>query len=360
MGSGARPYLEIAGVSKAFDGQVVLKSLSIDVARGEFVTLLGPSGCGKTTLLRLIAGLLRVDSGSIMVDGRDLTRTPVHRRNVGLVFQTYALFPHLNVWDNVAFGLKAKRMDAAVIRREVDLALGMVQLDGFETRSVRALSGGQQQRVSLARAIVTKPAVMLLDEPFSALDRKLRESMQIETRQLLRTIGATSIFVTHDQEEALVMSDRVMVMNSGQVEQAAAPKIVYNAPATPFVLGFVGQALRLHGRVVSSANFHMTIATAFGTVSAFGSIPAGDHALVAVRPECIRFSSLAEACNTVRATVRDVIFLGSKTNVLFAADAPDIVVAELSDASIETLKPGAQVDLHWRIADTLAYAAGDA
>jgi putative spermidine/putrescine transport system ATP-binding protein len=207
----------------------------------------------------------------VRVDGRDLTHLPAHRRNVGIVFQSYALFPHLNVHDNIAFGLRAKGVASALVEREVREALALVRLDEFGGRSVRALSGGQQQRVSLARAMVTKPAVMLLDEPFSALDRKLRETMQIETRQILRRIGATAIFVTHDQEEALVMSDRVVVMNHGRAEQIGAPKSVYAAPATPFVLGFVGQATRLRGTVESGDGRMMLVRTESGTVSAPGS-----------------------------------------------------------------------------------------
>ena len=233
---------------------MVLQDLSIAVGRSEFVSLLGPSGCGKTTLLRLIAGLLAPELGTISVGGRDLTRVAAHRRNIGVVFQNYALFPHLTVAENVAFGLKAQRVAKAEIDTRVREALSLVRMEDFADRSVLALSGGQQQRIAVARAIVVKPSLLLLDEPFSALDRKLRETMQIELRHLLRELGITSIFVTHDQDEALVMSDRIAVMNEGRhraSRQARAKSI--RGRSTLYVMEFVGQSTRIAGRVVSAS-----------------------------------------------------------------------------------------------------------
>jgi putative spermidine/putrescine transport system ATP-binding protein len=349
-------YLELSGLSKAFDANLVLDDFSLSVARGEFITLLGPSGCGKTTLLRLVAGLLNADGGTVRVDGRDLTHLPAHRRNVGIVFQSYALFPHLNVHDNIAFGLRAKGMASALVEREVREALALVRLEEFGGRSVRALSGGQQQRVSLARAMVTRPAVMLLDEPFSALDRKLRETMQIETRQILRRIGATAIFVTHDQEEALVMSDRVVVMNQGRAEQIGAPKSVYAAPATPFVLGFVGQATRLRGTVESGDGRMMLVRTESGAVPAPGSFAPGTRVLVAVRPERVRVNEASEL--PLKAIVRDFAFLGSKTHVMFESAADDVLMAELPGAPPEELRSGSEVAVSWPAEATLLFKLG--
>jgi len=352
-------YVELVDVCKGFGGTAVLRAFSLAIARREFITLLGPSGCGKTTLLRLIAGLIRPDSGAIRVDGRDLTALPAHKRNVGIVFQSYALFPHLSVWENVAFGLRARRVERTAIAREVDGALDMVRLGGMSGRAVRSLSGGQQQRVSLARAIVTKPAVMLLDEPFSALDRKLRESMQIETRELLRRIDATAIFVTHDQEEALIMSDRVVVMKDGRVEQIGSPQAIYRNPATPFVLDFVGQSLRLAGRVEAAEHDLMTIATAHGVVRAPGTAAPGTRVLVAVRPECVELASASSEHNGATALVRDVVFVGSKTHVLLEAERGDALAAELGGSSPPSIAPGSPATIRWRIADTLVFPLTD-
>jgi len=343
-------YLELAGLAKAFQGNRVLDAFSLSVAKGEFITLLGPSGCGKTTLLRLIAGLLAPDAGTVRVDGRDLTRLPAHRRNVGIVFQSYALFPHLDVRENIAFGLEAQGVPRAEIDREVAEALRLVQLEEFAGRSVKQLSGGQQQRVSLARAIVTKPAVMLLDEPFSALDRKLRESMQIETRQILRRIGATAIFVTHDQEEALVLSDRIVVMNRGRVEQIGDPKTVYAKPASAFVLGFVGQSLRVHGTAAKAG-----VQTALGVLRAPDGLPEGANVMLAVRPEAVDLGTANESQNGAVLKVRELVFLGSKTHVFFESAGEDVLIAELAGAPPAEVRPGASVAVRWPVNATLAY-----
>jgi putative spermidine/putrescine transport system ATP-binding protein len=345
-------YLELAGLSKAFQGNVVLDAFSLAMAKGEFITLLGPSGCGKTTLLRLVAGLLRPDAGTVRVDGRDLTGLPAHKRNVGIVFQSYALFPHLDVRGNIAFGLRAKGAPPGEIERAVAEALRLVRLEDFGARAVKQLSGGQQQRVSLARAMVTRPAVMLLDEPFSALDRKLRETMQIETRQILRRIGATAIFVTHDQEEALVLSDRVVVMNQGRVEQIGDPKTVYAKPATAFVLNFVGQALRLHGIVEGPA-----VRTAVGVVRIPGALHGRQNLMLAVRPEAVELGTAGEGDNGAMLRVRELVFLGSKTQVLFESEGEDVLVAELPGAPPPEVRPGANIAVRWPVDATLFYAS---
>jgi putative spermidine/putrescine transport system ATP-binding protein len=349
-------YLEIAGVTKRFGSSVVLTNLSLAVGQAEFVSLLGPSGCGKTTLLRLVAGLLAPDGGSIAIGGRDLTRVAAHKRNVGVVFQNYALFPHLTVAENVAFGLRAQRAPKAEIEERVREAIARVRMESFAERSVTALSGGQQQRIAVARAIVVKPTLLLLDEPFSALDRKLRETMQIETRHLLRTLGITSIFVTHDQEEALVMSDRVAVMNEGRIEHLGTPAEVYARPKTLYVMEFVGQSTRIGGRIAAVSHGLLTIETALGRVTARGSGRPGDPVFVGVRPEAILLGEGPEAeFNNMRAKVADIVFLGSKTTLLLAGAAPeDRLMVELARLP-QPLEPGADVAIRWRIDDTLVF-----
>lgn len=238
-------------VTKRFDDVVALHGVSLRIGRGEFVTLLGPSGCGKTTLLNLAAGFLAPDSGSIAIAGRAVNDVPTHRRGIGMMFQNYALFPHMNVAENVAYGLRARRTPKAERHKRIAEALALVKLTGMENRRPRQLSGGQQQRVALARALVINPTVLLLDEPFSALDKALRASMQGELRDIQRHLGLTTLFVTHDQGEALSMSDRVAVMCEGRVRQVGSPVDVYRAPADPFVASFVGDNNRLRGRLAT-------------------------------------------------------------------------------------------------------------
>jgi putative spermidine/putrescine transport system ATP-binding protein len=356
--SANRHYLEIADVTKRFGATVVLGDLSLDVAQGELISLLGPSGCGKTTLLRLIAGLLAPDSGTISVSGRDLTRVAAHRRNIGIVFQNYALFPHLSVADNVAFGLRAHGVPKAEIEDRVRAALALVRMEGFAGRAVSALSGGQQQRIAVARAIVVKPSLLLLDEPFSALDRKLRETMQIEMRHLLRDLRITSLFVTHDQDEALVISDRIAVMNEGRIEHLGSPGEVYARPKTLYVMEFIGQSTRIAGRVASGAHGTVSIETPLGRVSAPGTYPSGTAVVVGVRPETILLGDGGEAgFNHIRATLQDVVFFGSKTILILAGAAPgDRILVELARRP-PSLAVGADVTVGWHIDDTLVFPA---
>ncbi len=285
------PYLEIAGVSKRFRATQVLAALDLTVQRGELLSLLGPSGCGKTTLLRILAGLITPDTGRIRLGARDLARIPAHKRNVGVVFQSYALFPHLTVADNVAFGLRAKRMATDAVAARVAQVLAMVRLEALAERPIAALSGGQQQRIAVARALAVTPDLILLDEPLSALDRKLREVMQVELRRMLRDLGMTAIFVTHDQDEALVLSDRIAVMNEGRIEQIDVPERIYARPATPFVLDFVGTSARFRGTVAATAGGRMRVDTAAGPIVAPGDLALGAAALVAVRPEKIELGA---------------------------------------------------------------------
>jgi putative spermidine/putrescine transport system ATP-binding protein len=359
----AERYLDVAAVTKQFGSAVVLKDLDLEVGRNEFVSLLGPSGCGKTTLLRLIAGLMKADSGRISIGGNDLTRVAAHKRNIGVVFQNYALFPHLTVEQNVAFGLEAQRRPKPEIAERVADALALVRMQEFAGRRVTALSGGQQQRVAVARAIVVKPTLLLLDEPFSALDRKLRETMQIEMRHLLRDLGITSIFVTHDQDEALVMSDRIAVMNEGRIEQLGSPAEVYGSPRSLHVLEFVGQSTRLAGTVEAPAAAGIVaVATPLGTIRA----PVRDlgrmtgKVVIGVRPESIGVSAHgapAADINEVRARLTDIVFFGAKTTLHFEAPADDDrLQAEVARLQAG-LAAGAEVTLSWPVSETMVYPA---
>ena len=234
--------LSLENIEKSFDGEKVLKNISFDIGRGEFVTLLGSSGCGKTTTIRIVAGLLTPDSGKVVLNGKDITMLAPEKRDVNTVFQNYALFPHMNVEKNIGYGLKLKKMPANEIKAEVEKALSLVQLEGFEKRNPSQLSGGQKQRVAIARAIVNKPSVLLLDEPLGALDLMLRRQMQTELKKLQKALGITFIYITHDQEEALNMSSRIVVMRNGNIEQIGTPSEVYDTPKTAFVAEFVGGA----------------------------------------------------------------------------------------------------------------------
>ena len=348
-------FLDVARAEKSFGAATVLGGIDLAVAQGEFVSLLGPSGCGKTTLLRIVAGLLAVDRGKVTLDGEDITAKPPHRRDVGVVFQNYALFPHLTVAENVAFGLKARRRGAAETRDAVSRFLELVHLTDFANRSVRALSGGQQQRVAVARALAVQPKLLLLDEPFSALDRKLRETMQIELRRLLRELGTTAVFVTHDQEEALTMSDRIAVMNRGAIEQFASPEAIYRRPATAFALEFVGLSTRLAGKVVSTDAGVGTVDTALGLLRGPGDFAAGVDVLLAVRPERMKVDGTGD--NQAVAPLRDAVFQGSKVQLYFEAPEGDLVMVETADLADGLPSSGARVPLSWAVADTLIYPA---
>ena len=353
------PFLDVTGAEKAFGAVTVLGGVDLEMAAGEFVSLLGPSGCGKTTLLRIIAGLLEADRGSVRLDGEDITAKPPHRRDVGVVFQNYALFPHLTVAENVAFGLKARRHPAADIAPTVRRFLELVHLSDFAGRSVRALSGGQQQRVAVARELALRPKLLLLDEPFSALDRKLREAMQIDLRRLLRELGTTAVFVTHDQDEALTMSDRIAVMNRGAIEQLATPEKIYRSPQTAFVLDFVGLSTRLAGKVLGPADDGViAVDTAVGRLFGCGSFTAGSEVVVAVRPE--RIAGNEPGDNLVRATLRDAVFQGSKVQLHFTTGDDDRLLVETPDLAGGVPTPGTQLQLAWSRRDTLIYPASSA
>jgi len=301
--------LRATDIHKSFGAMPVLHGVSLDVRSGEFITLLGPSGCGKTTLLRILAGLETADSGRIQLGEHDLTGLPANRRPVNTVFQNYALFPHLNVFDNVAFGLRARRTSPEDIQRRVADALSMLQLDGFEKRNVHQLSGGQKQRVALARALVNEPEVLLLDEPMSALDAKLRAEVQIELRRLQRRLGRTFLLVTHDQNEAMTVSDRLFVMKDGRIEQSGSPTEVYEHPSNRFVAEFLGLAILI-------PVWHQN----GGLQSHIGPLvslqrPAWEHGTLAIRPERIQIRASKPEQNGVRARVTEVIHHGTHLDV---------------------------------------------
>jgi spermidine/putrescine transport system ATP-binding protein len=290
----AATAVELRNVTLAYGQFVAVNDVSLSISKGEFVTLLGPSGCGKTTILRSIAGLVQPTSGEIEVAGRRIDNIPIHKRNIGLVFQNYALFPHKSVFDNIAFGLKYRKVDKAVIAQKVRHALDMVQLPGVEGKLPSEMSGGQQQRIALARAIVIEPDVLLLDEPLSALDANLREEMRTELKSIQREVGITTIFVTHDQEEALAMSDRVVVMNKGIIEQTGPPEEVYRRPESRFVATFLGQSNLLSGQITFVKDGLATLRFGSGQeirVAAPHSISAGASVMGVVRAQKVMLGS---------------------------------------------------------------------
>lgn len=305
--------VELQNVTRRFGDVTAVDSVSLSVMGGEFLTLLGPSGCGKTTLLRMIAGFELPDAGRVVLGGREVTGLPPHRRDVTTVFQHYALFPHLNVFDNVAFGLERRRVARDEVRRRVAAALEQVRLGGLDARKPGELSGGQQQRVALARALVVEPRVLLLDEPLAALDLKLRKQMQIELKGLQRRLGISFVYVTHDQEEALTMSDRIVVMNAGKIEQIGRAEEIYERPGTEFVAGFIGVSNILEGTIeeVSGHLCTMTVGNCRVGVRAGGANP-GDRVRVLVRPEKITIASAA-APGSMPGKIDAAIYLGEST-----------------------------------------------
>ncbi|KRB30993.1 spermidine/putrescine ABC transporter ATP-binding protein [Mesorhizobium sp. Root695] len=306
-------------VSKSYGGLTVVKDLDLDIRRGEFLSLLGPSGSGKTTTLMMLAGLQSPSSGHIFLNGRPIDGIPPHRRNIGVVFQNYALFPHMTIAENLAYPLKARRLPKPEIARRVQRGLEMVKLHAFAQRRPTELSGGQQQRVALARALVFEPSVVLLDEPLGALDRQLRETMQLELKQLHRETGVTMVYVTHDQAEAMTMSDRVAVFNDGKLLQCAPPREIYDRPESAFVAEFVGENNRLVGTIVASGEDGCTVKTDTGLVIRSRPQPGlavGASVFVYLRPERVLVGPAAASCeNRYVVEVADAIFLGDHTRL---------------------------------------------
>lgn len=348
--------VRLEGVRKSFGSFVAVHDADFGIANGEFFSVLGPSGCGKTTILRMIAGFEQPTEGRVLIEGIDVSSVPPHRRNVNTVFQQYALFPHMSVADNVAFGPRNKKLPAKEVDARVAEMLSVVRLSEFAARRPAQLSGGQQQRVALARALVNYPSALLLDEPLAALDLKLREAMQIELKRIQREVGITFVFVTHDQGEALTMSDRVAVMSAGRVEQIASPVDIYRRPASLFVAGFIGSANLLPATVASAdsagARLEMTSggsATVSSDQMADGlSLSAGDKATLMVRPEQLVITADRQAGDAIEARVTDVVFQGSSVRVVArTGDGIEVAVLVSGDANLPFLRPESVVWLGW-------------
>jgi spermidine/putrescine transport system ATP-binding protein len=324
MPDASKPMIELRGVTKRFGGFTAVNDVSLTVKTGEFITLLGPSGCGKTTLLRLLAGFEMPDEGAVLLDGEDVSHVPPYRRSVNQVFQSYALFPHLSVRDNVGFGLRMQQVPAPEATERIAEALRMVSLEELGDRYPHQLSGGQRQRVAIARAIVPRPKVLLLDEPLSALDAKLRHGMQIELKHLQRKLGLTFVFVTHDQEEALTMSDRIAVINQGRIEQLGDATEIYHRPRTAFAADFIGQANLLESSIVgrNGTTARIRVGSGLELVIANGELPAtATKALVSVRPEKIHISRQpVVAENVFRARIEEEIFQGATDRLTLITD----------------------------------------
>jgi spermidine/putrescine transport system ATP-binding protein len=355
----AHPAIELAGVHKEYlshgDRVQAVRRLDLAIAQGEFFSLLGPSGCGKTTTMRMIAGFEEPTGGTVFLDGKDVTRVSPNKRDVNMVFQSYALFPHLNAYQNVIFGLERKKVDKAEIRRLAGEIMEIVSLTGMEKRAPREMSGGQQQRVALARALVNRPRALLLDEPLGALDLKLRQQMQVELKRIQREVGITFVYVTHDQGEALTMSDRIAVMDAGRIDQLGSPREIYERPATRFVAGFIGTSNLLDGRVQSVADGVAVLTYGEGErvlVPVSGEMKVGDDLEVSVRPEKIDLSQQAPAgtgTSVLSGVVTEVVYHGTSTNYTVKTSAgPDLVVFDQNAFSAEDLAgPGDRVFLSW-------------
>ncbi|MFT4125534.1 MAG: ABC transporter ATP-binding protein [Gordonia sp. (in: high G+C Gram-positive bacteria)] len=357
--AGPRGALTVSAVTKVYDnGHVAVTGIDLEIAAGEFVSLLGPSGCGKTTLLRMMAGFERPTEGDILLDGTSIVDVPPERRPINTVFQSYALFPHMSVAQNVGFGLRQRKVPKAEIAERVAESLALVQMSRFADRRPAMLSGGQQQRVALARALANRPDVLLLDEPMSALDRKLREEMQIELKLLQKELGTTFVFVTHDQEEALSMSDRIVVMSEGHIAQIGDGKAIYADPTNRFVADFIGKQnfFEVTGGVVDGR-----VQTTDGALLATGDVHGATGSLVvAVRPEAIWFaadqSEIDAADNVVSGTAAGVSFLGDLTQVVVTTEAGTDVLVRGATRNFPPLTEGQTVHCTFAGADARVYA----
>ena len=347
-------FIRVENVSKRFGATLAVDSVTLGIARGEFFSLLGPSGCGKTTLLRMIGGFVFPDEGRVALDGQDMTDLPPNKRPTNMVFQSYAIFPHLNVRDNIAYGLRTENIASAEREARVDQALAMIKLDSYGGRRAYELSGGERQRVALARALVKLPKVLLLDEPLGALDKRLREAMQIELRQLQRELGISFVFVTHDQEEALSMSDRIAVMEKGRILQIADPKTLYEAPATRAVADFIGTMNFFEARVISAGSTLRLEARALGSIEVplrsdarFG---VGEKMIAAIRPEKLSLSREEPKPPFVHGRVLTAAYLGDRSQFRVAVEgsaAPIAVAAQNAREEGPLLQSGDAVFLSW-------------
>ena len=339
--------IRLTDVDKSFDDERVVKKLNLDVEEGEFLTMLGPSGCGKTTTLRMIAGFEVPTSGQIFLEGEDVDDKKLNERNVNTVFQSYALFPHMNVFDNIAFGLVEKKVKKDEIRSRVEEMIKLVHLDGMEKRMPAQMSGGQKQRVAIARALVNRPKVLLLDEPLGALDLKLRKQMQGELKALQRRLGITFIYVTHDQEEALTMSDRIAVMNRGRLEQVGTPEEVYNHPETKFVADFIGESNIIEGYIenMTDDSIEVTMESGKAIIHETG-YRMEEMVYLCIRPENLKISTEAKEGFRFRGQVKEHIFIGS-TNKTMIEMPNGQMLKSVTPAEDELIPVGTAVNVFW-------------
>lgn len=356
-----QPDVELRQVVKTFGSDVAVRQLNLAVQPGEFFSILGPSGCGKTTTLRLIAGFETPTAGDVLIQGVNVSAVPAHRRPVNTVFQSYALFDHMTVQDNIAFGLKVRRMATAQVRDRVAEALRLVRLEMMASRYPAQLSGGQQQRVALARALINRPAVMLLDEPLGALDQKLRKQMQVELTTLQRQLGITFVLVTHDQEEALALSDRIAVMNNGQIEQIGTPSDIYDRPQTPFVADFIGDTNLLPGHLDQSGSAQAQITTASGlrVIARAADMASAQAVVVSVRPEKISLSLDAPASggNCYQGQVSHLMYLGTHLHCVVRLSSGESLTVRQPSRANTPIAVDTSVYVHWSAEDCLALKA---
>jgi spermidine/putrescine transport system ATP-binding protein len=352
----ASPEIQLLDLEKRFREIRAVDGVSLEVVSGEFFSLLGPSGCGKTTTLRMIGGFELPTGGRILLRGRDVTTDPPDKRPVNMVFQHYALFPHLDVGDNVAFGLRRKGTEAAETKRRVGEALELVHLEGYERRRPHQLSGGQQQRVALARALVNRPNVLLLDEPLGALDLKLRRQLQLELKRIQIEVGITFVYVTHDQEEALTMSDRIAVMHAGRVEQLGTPEELYERPATRFVADFIGTTNLLHGRIEADGSIRLSSGEVVGV--AHDGLAAGTALEISVRPEAIALVPTS-AEGGLKATVEQAAYLGSTISYQLRT-AGGLALTVLAPKTGIRLPVGSDIAVSWSPSEALVLGHGPA
>ncbi len=361
-GPGTADEVVVDSVRHRFQGFEALRGVSLTVNPGEFLTLLGPSGSGKTTLLRIIGGLIQPTEGRVLIAGRDVTRMPPEKRNSGFVFQNYALFPHLTVLENVAFPLRVRNVKKAVIREKVDAALALVRLSGLEKRHPAELSGGQQQRVALARAVVFGPRVLLMDEPLGSLDKRLRRQLQMELRRLQRELGVTTIYVTHDQEEAFTMSDRIAIVDRGLILQLGTPSEIYWSPVNQFIADFVGDVNEWKGKLVSVDHGLGVLLTEDGLEAELclnGMVPGTTALACGIRPERVRVGKELEAENKFRAKILTVTFNGSYLLLDVVLATGRRLTAELRGAADFTLEEGDDIWVGWNRKDMLVFQDKD-
>ncbi|MBM4430351.1 MAG: ABC transporter ATP-binding protein [Chloroflexi bacterium] len=350
-------HVKLDRLTKAFGDVVAVDEFSLDIARGEFVTLLGPSGSGKTTTLNMVAGFLEPTQGEIYIDGEPMAFKPPHKRGVGMVFQNYALFPHMTVFDNIAFPLKIRRVPKSEVVDKVKGALELVRLPGHEDRYPHQLSGGQQQRIALARAVVFNPSVLLMDEPLGALDKKLREYMQLEVKHIQESIGITVIYVTHDQSEALTMSERIVVMDHGVVQQVGVPEDLYERPANRFVADFIGETNLLQASVEAVSQAYATANTSKGVrlrIPAATDLSPGRKVYLALRPERIFFAEEEQSgINSQVGVVEETIYLGEVIRyVVVIGEGERLQLKQPNRLGVRRHRAGDQVRIGWKIDDT--------